>query len=143
MAAVPFYIDPSHTPLIVDKRPRPQGCDYAPLPLGAYEHAARPVLAAHVGPGDLVIASFGTPLASPRSTQVTWPVNSPYVADPRPWDASCLCPDCDAVKNDDNQPVPLYGRVVLATDDGVCDVWDADDVALVIPAALLLLPALT
>lgn len=140
MAPVPFYIDPAHRPLIVDKRPRPQGCDYAPLPPGTYEYAARPVFAAHVAPGDLVIAFFGTTLGSPGNTQRTWPVNSPYVAAPRPWDASCNCPDCHTVKSDDSRPVPEYGRVVLATDDGVCDVWDADDVALVIPASLLLLP---
>lgn len=80
MTPVPFYIDPAHRPLIVDKRPRPQGCDYAPLPPGGYEYAARPVFAAHVAPGDLVIASFGTTLGSPgtrngpgRSTLPTWP----------------------------------------------------------------------
>ncbi|MGW3932909.1 hypothetical protein ACWECC_33170 [Streptomyces microflavus] len=127
--------------MIVDHRPRPQGDDFAPLPHGMDERAARPVRAGHVASGDLVIASFGTALGSHRATQWTWPVNSVYVADPRPWDATCTCPDCDAVNSDEGRPLPRYGRVVLFTDDGVCDVWDADDVALVIPAARLPLPA--
>lgn len=129
IAAVPFCIDPARTPLIVGNCPRPQGCDYTPLPPGAYEYAAR----RH----RLLRHDAWLPLEHSTDMAGQLPLHDP----PAPVGRTRRCPDCDTVKNDDHRPVPLYGRVVLCTDDGACDVWDIDDVALVIPTALRRLTA--
>ncbi|MGW0757099.1 hypothetical protein ACWD1Y_11525 [Streptomyces sp. NPDC002814] len=134
-----FDVDPSRMPLIV--RRRPTNIYFRDLPPGAYESAARVVPARDVRTGDLIVASFASFPIPGRATRGTTWVSRPYVADPRPWNPNCTCTPCRV----DRDVCPPGPRVVLAAPDktrwGVeCDVWEADEPVLVIPAALLLLP---
>ncbi|WP_050512041.1 hypothetical protein [Streptomyces rimosus] len=134
-----FDIDPSRTPLIV--RSRPTNHHFAALPPGAYESAARPMLARDVRAGDLVVASFASFPTPGRTTQGTTWVKSPYVADPRPENPDCRCTPC-RIGREVCGPGP---RVALSAPENThwgaeCDVWEADEPVFVIPAALLLLP---
>lgn len=138
MAAVPFDIDPVRTPLMV--RPRPTNRWFRPLPPGALEYAARPVLAPEVRAGDLIIASFTNWPTPYRVTRGAGWVPDPYVADPGPWDPRCACSTCSMARGL-LDPAPSVGNtVVLDRSTGACDLWDAHDYALVIPATSLLLP---
>ncbi|MGW0562860.1 hypothetical protein ACWDZ4_20130 [Streptomyces sp. NPDC003016] len=133
-----FDIDPVRTPLMA--RRRPANIYFRPLPPGAFEYAARPMLARDVRAGDLVLASFSSFPTPGRMTRgATW-VMAPYVADPSPSNPACGCETCGNVR-DICGPASTVGCVVMARDEsGRCDVWDADDAVLVIPASSLLLP---
>lgn len=136
MTAVPFAIDPARRPLLV--RPRPENRDFAPLPSGVSTDAAVVVLAREVRAGDLIVASFSDWATVDTETQmVTW-VRIPYTADPSPWDEKCGCAKCDTTRRHFGPP-PDGGRVVMTREEwgGFCDVWDADEPVLIIPAALL------
>lgn len=138
MPAALFDVDPFRTPFVVTRRPT--NLYFTALPAGADESAARVVLARDVRAGDLVLASFASYPIPGRVTPGTSWVTRPYAADPRPWNPDCTCTPC-SVGRDVCGPVP---SVVFAVDDtrwGLeCDVWEADEPVLVIPAALLSLP---
>ncbi|MEV0778902.1 hypothetical protein [Streptomyces sp. NPDC050428] len=134
-----FDFDPTRTPLIV--RRRPTNIYFRPLPPGAYESDGRIVLARDVRAGDLILASFTTFPTPGRMTRGTSWVTRPYAADPRPWNPACRCTPCSL----DREVCAPGPRVVLSapTDSRwgtECDVWEADELALIIPAAMLLLP---
>ncbi|MEU5181204.1 hypothetical protein AB0G49_14240 [Streptomyces longwoodensis] len=137
MTAVPFAVDPVRAPLMVLRRP--VSPYFRPLPPGAYESDARPVLASEVRAGDLVVGAFTEwPTPYGRTRSVSW-LRNPYVAAPAPWNAACPCWDCKTLRNL-RSPAPEGGRISMAS-YGTCDVWDASDYALIIPAAALLLLA--
>ncbi|WP_275466284.1 hypothetical protein [Streptomyces noursei] len=122
-----FDVDPSRTPYVITRRPT--NFHFRPLPAGAYESAARIVLARDVRAGDLVVGSFATYPNPGRATPGTSWARLPYLADPRP--ANTTCTGCA------NHP-----HVELSEPENTVwgverDEWDADEPVLVIPAALL------
>jgi hypothetical protein len=128
-------VDPARTPLRM--RPRPTGAYVRRMPTGAFECAVRPVMAGEVRAGDLVVGSFSPPTPHPaaRARWSLWNV-VPYAADPAgPWDPVCACDRCPLIREHFG-PDPATGRLIMARHDGKCEVWDADDIALVVPAAL-------
>ncbi|MFD0352958.1 hypothetical protein ACFVHW_04300 [Streptomyces sp. NPDC127110] len=133
IAGVLADFDPARHPLIVGRRP---GNGYF-RPLPVWEGAARLRFARDVRSGDLIVAAlseYPTPYRTTRGTQ--W-VKEAYAADPAgPWDPACECADCENTRRFLG-PAPACGRVVLLRDEGVCDVWNADDVVVVIPAPLV------
>ncbi|MFD7764126.1 hypothetical protein [Streptomyces microflavus] len=143
MTAVPVALDPSRSVLIV--RTRPTGLYFGDLPAGAFESAARPVLAQDVRAGDLIVASFNSFPTPGRMTRSSMWMSQPYVAEPGPWNPACPCDLCETERQcfEPNPRVRL-GAVPADprwhTGPG-CDVWWADEPLLVIPAALLLIPA--
>ncbi|RSS87007.1 hypothetical protein EF903_18010 [Streptomyces sp. WAC05292] len=134
---VPFDIDPCHTPLRVTFRSDVRRPEPPALPAGADRAAARVVFARDVRPGDLIIASFAHWGTTSAPSARSFYVREPYVADPAPWSPDCACSECGIAAF--LLPAPA-GRIVLArnADDGLCEVWNTDEPALIIPAALLL-----
>ncbi|WP_086682925.1 hypothetical protein [Streptomyces pseudogriseolus] len=136
MTAVLFAVDPVRRPLLV--RSRPVNREYVPLPEGTSEASAVLLAARDVRAGDLVVASFCGWMTEGTMTRSTWWMNTPYRADPAPWDPKCGCAECWTVRQVFGKPSTPAGRIVMTRDewDGVCDVWDADEPLLVIPTAL-------
>ncbi|MEU9168568.1 hypothetical protein AB0D34_12355 [Streptomyces sp. NPDC048420] len=130
-----FDIDPARTPLRM--RPRPTGTYVRRMPTGAFECAVRPVMAGEVQAGDLIVGSFSPPMPQQeaRARWSQWSV-APYAAEPAgPWDPACTCDRC-RLTGELFGPAPATGRLIMARHDGKCEVWDSDDIALIVPAAL-------
>lgn len=139
LPAASFDIDPTHTPLMV--RTRPVNRTFQPLPPGAFESDSRPVLARSVQAGDLIVAAFSEHPTPYRVTRGTSWIRTPYPANPASWDPDCRCEECEDLSRLFGS-APTTERVVLTPNacEGPCDVWEADEPVLIIPAALLLLP---
>jgi hypothetical protein len=134
MPAVSFTIDPTRIPLM--GRRRPTNAYFRPLPPEVDESHIRPMLAPEVRAGDLIVAAFnGRPTPYRITRGATW-VMVPYTADPAPWNQSCGCTTC-VIAREVCDPAAAADSIVMARENGECDLWDGDDYALVVPRALL------